>query len=138
MEVLARFKDKYHKVLIDHLPIVMPEYTKDHPLEALSIRPKEPKRYFNYLDEFQAVFDGAALGIYLAGWDSRWHSDNGFGTISKYSVFNASFFIIDWKIDAKGRRIPLLTYKDRQLPIVNLHITNKVKIGQFYSLYFEP
>lgn len=134
MEILAQFKNKYHKVFINHLPVLIPEYSGDHVLEALSIRSKETKYYSNYIDEFQAVFDGAALGIYLAGWDSRRHVDNGSGTISKYCIFNPSFFSIDWEIDHKGRRIPFLAYKNRQLPIINLHITNKARIREFYSL----
>jgi hypothetical protein len=133
METLADFKNAYCKVFIDHLPIVVPEYANDHLLEIEGVPSKEPECYSNLIDEFGVIFDGAAWGIYLAGWDPRWHPDIG-GTVSEYCVFKASFFNLDWKVDHKGRRIPLVSYKGKQIPIVNLHITNKSKIKSFYSL----
>lgn len=133
MEVLADFKNKYHKEFVDHLPIVFPEYANEHLLEVDGIPSIQPQCYSNHIDEFGVVFDGAAWGIYKAGWDARWHPDIG-GTISEFCVFNASFFGFEWKVDHKGRRTPLISYRDRQMPIVNLHITNKSKIQLFHSL----
>jgi hypothetical protein len=132
METLADFKERYHKIFIDHLPIIFSEYAEDYPLQVNSIPSKEPGCYSNYIDEFGVIFDGAAWGIYLAGWDSRWHSAIE-GTITPYCVFNASFLHLDWNVDNKGRRVPLITYKNKRLPVANLHITNKSKINYFKS-----
>lgn len=136
MDILALFKDRYHKILIDHLPIVASEYANDHTLVGLSIVSQEPDVYSNHIDDFNAIFDGAAWGIYLAGYDSRFFREKGFGTISDYCVFNPSFFSFTWKTDPKGRRIPMISYKGNQLPLINLHITNKSKIKRFSSLSF--
>lgn len=137
MDILAYFKDLYQKVLIDHLPIVVPEYAYDHELIGLSIKSKKPEEYSNNIEEFGVIFDGAAWGVYLAGFDSHYFPEKGFGTISEYCVFNPSFFNFSWKVDHKGRRIPMVSYKGHQLPLVNLHLTNKVKIKRFYSLSYN-
>lgn len=140
MEVLGVFKNQYHRVLIDYLPIVVPEYALDHPIKAKSQKnlSKEPECYSNHIDNFSVIFDGAALGIYVAGLDSRFHASRAKpGTISDQNIFNPSFFDILWEIDSKGRKIPTITYKGRKLPVVNLHITNKSVIEKFYSLYIE-
>ena len=136
METFAFFKDQYHKTLIDHLPIVLKEYSLDHPLQAKTRKEpsKEPACYSNHIDEFGVLFDAAAFGIYLAGWDSRYHEETGPGVISPHNIFNPSFFKIDWNIDSKGRKIPLINYQGKQIPIVNLHITNKSMINDFHSL----
>ncbi len=136
METFAFFKDQYHKTLIDHLPIVVKKYSLDHPLQAKTRKEpsKEPACYSNHIDEFGVLFDAAAFGIYLAGWDSRYHEATGPGHITPHNIFDPSFFKIDWIIDSKGRKIPLITYQGKQTPIVNLHITNKSMIKDFHSL----
>lgn len=136
METLALFKDQYHKKFIDHLPIVVSEYALLHPLKAQvkDQASKEPQCYSNHIDDFEAIFDGAAWGIYLAGWDSRFHLATGPGIISKYNVFDPSFFKIEWSVDSRGRKKPLAVYQGKKIPILNLHITNKSMIKHFHSL----
>lgn len=134
MDIIASFKDKYHQVFIDFLPITVPEYSKDYPLIGASIISKIPELYSNNVEEFGAIFDGAAFGIYLAGWNSRWHPNNGPGVISEYSVINPSLFTLNWEVDFKGRIVPFVFYKDKKIQIVNLHITNKSMIDQFLSV----
>ena len=133
MEILAEFKNRYHRVFIDFLPITIPSNGEnDHPFVGALMQTKTPELYSNNVEEFNAIFDGAAFGIYLAGWDPRWHPQ-GPGTISEYSVINPSAFALEWKVDDKGRKVPLVSYKTKQLPLINLHITNKGAIEQFIS-----
>ena len=133
METLADFKDRYHRVFIDFLPITVPaDGESDHPFVGALTQTKTPELYSNNIEEFNAIFDGAAFGIYLAGWDPRWHPQ-GPGTISEYSVINPSAFKLEWKVDDKGRRVPLIFYKNKQLPLINLHLTNKSAIETFLS-----
>ena len=90
MEILAEFKNRYHRVFIDFLPITIPSNGEnDHPFVGALMQTKTPELYSNNVEEFNAIFDGAAFGIYLAGWDPRWHPQ-GPGTISEYSVINPS------------------------------------------------
>lgn len=136
METLAIFKNQYLGQLIDYLPVVVPEYRLDHPLVSQTgVHTKKPELYSNHIDEFRAVFDGAALGIYLAGWDSRFHAKEKTqsGLIDNHSVFNPSFFKINWNIDDRGRKFPLISYRGKTVPIMNLHITNKSVIKNFLS-----
>ncbi len=143
METLARFKNQYHKVLIDYLPIVVPEYANDYLLcsydeqsKKLSKIPRQPELFSNHFEDFDSVFDAAALGVYLGGMDATFHADSEPGKIDIYCVFNPTYFTIDWQLDRQGRRIPFLTYKDRRVQINNLHITNKKKIPLFSSIPF--
>ncbi|HEY2810845.1 MAG TPA: hypothetical protein VGJ00_05610 [Rhabdochlamydiaceae bacterium] len=133
MDIIADFKDRYYRVFIDFLPITVSGDGKDNPFVGALIQSKTPELYSNNIEEFNAIFDGAAFGIYFAGRDPRWHRQ-GPGTISEYSVINPSAFALDWKMDDKGRRVPLVSHKNKQLPLVNLHITNKSMIDQFLSI----
>lgn len=131
MEVLARFKDKYFKGSIDFLPIITPDYFVHHGWDL--VKAKKTSYYSNHLDEFDSIFDGAALGVYLAGWDSRFHEECHPGEIDPHCVFNASLVDIIWGKDEKGRKVPYLQYLGRKWKINNLHITNKSKIRDFLS-----
>ena len=135
MATIAKFKDSNLNVYIDYLPVVPSQYIDDHKLELSKVS-KEFKLYSNHFEDFASVFDAAAFGVYLGGWDSYAHPETGEpGQISPHSNFNASYFDITWKIDGEGRRIPFITYKGKQTRINNLHITNKVRIPAFHSLY---
>lgn len=133
MEALANFKNLHQKIYIDYLPIVSPEYSRDHLLEVFSQASKEPEAFSNHIADFDAIFDGAAWGIYLAGWDSFYHAECYPGVITPYSVFNPSFFEFRWDVDLEGRRIPVVTYNNKSMRLCNLHITNKIKIKDFSS-----
>lgn len=135
METLARFKDQYHKIYIDHLPIVCREFAFDHALSAPLFREsKEVPSFSNHIEDFNAVFDAAAFGVYLAGWDAKFHAESNPGEISPNCVFNPSYFSIDWKRDEEGRRIPFVTYNGKTYRLNNLHITNKGHLPEFHSL----
>jgi hypothetical protein len=135
MHILSQFGHQHHKVWVDSLPILMPEYVIEHPLN-----PKlggEIAFFSNHIDQFGSIFDGSALGIYTAGWDSRYHPHWAAqpGQVEVHSIFNSSHFIYGWELDGEGRRIPFLMYEGKKWPINNLHLTNKSRIAEFHSLY---
>lgn len=137
MESFARFKDKHHKTLIDYLPIVVPEYAFDYPLQAIFEKNPtlNPKLFSTHLNDFDSIFDAASWGIFLGGRNSKYHRKNmGPGYVDPYCVFNPSYFSFEWKIDAEGRRVPFCAYNGKQIRINNLHITNKILIPTFSSV----
>ena len=121
----------YHGAWIDLLPIATMEYINDHePLRSPGGEvSKESKSYGKFVDDFQSLFDAAALGIFLGGDDPRYHETR-VGTINPNCVFNASYCQIDWELDGQGRRIPILVYKGKRTKINNLHMTNKTLIPE--------
>ena len=133
MESIAIFKSKYHKIWIDYLPIVLPEYAYDHPIEFAK-KSNSFEWFSNYFSEFGSVFDAAAFGVFLAGWDATFHAECNAGEITPHCVFNPSYFGFEWELDQEGRRIPFVSYNGKKMRINNLHITNKHKIGNFHSI----
>ncbi|HSW73302.1 MAG TPA: hypothetical protein VLG44_07865 [Chlamydiales bacterium] len=132
MERLGQFKNKYHKKYIDFLPIVMPEYSKDHKLvNRLGKKAKNPKLYSRYFTEFNSIFDAAALGQYLGGIDPQ-NDSLGPGFVNEACVFDASRFQYLWEVDEKGRKIPFLLFKDKKYRVNNLHIHSK-NLAEFVS-----
>lgn len=131
MEVLAKFKDNYRNVWIDFLPIIVPEYFLSHNYDAK--KAKDVTNYYNNLDQFDSIFDAAALGIYLAGWDSRYHAECHPGTVTSLCVFNSSHVKILWEVDCFSRKVPYMEYGGKKWKINNLHLTNKSRIYDFLS-----
>ncbi len=131
MEVLARFKNKYFGAAIDFLPIIPPDYFLDYEWDHSKTR--NPSDYSNHLFEFDSLFDGAALGVYQAGWDSRYHEECHQGEIDPHCVFNASHVKVLWEKDEKGRKVPYLLLNGLKWKVNNLHITNKSRIRDFLS-----
>lgn len=131
METLSRFKNKYQNVWIDFLPIIVPEYflSQDYNSKKVS----DIKNYYNNIDQFRSIFDAAALGIYLAGWDSRYHEECHPGEITPHCVFNASHVNILWEVDGQGRKVPYMEYRGEKWKINNLHLTNKSRLHDFLS-----
>lgn len=117
---------------IERLPIVMPNYAKDHPLiSAHEHRAEHPEMYFNHFDDFISIFDAAAIGQYLGGIDPI-HQHVGAGFINESCVFNPSYFQYEWIVDAQGRRVPVAIYKNEAYKINNLHVHCK-DLKSFYS-----
>jgi hypothetical protein len=133
MITLARFKDAYQGIWIDFLPIMIPEYVQNGDPALWKNKTTTPENYVRYFEDFQSVFDGAAFGIYLAGWNAKFHAECHPGEISPLCIFNASHFPIEWALDEEGRRVPFFKYEDRKIRINNLHITNKGMMPQFSS-----
>jgi len=126
MELLSQFKNAHFQTAMDYLPILMPAYAQDHPLESLSHhRTSTPERFSNHFDEFQSIFDAAALGQYLGGVDPIHTSQPTIGFVNESALFNVADFQFEWVLDNQGRAVPYALYKDQKYRINNLHIHSK-------------
>lgn len=126
MEIIAMFyHEKSSSGCIDTLPIIMPEYyAKFGFASKKGYRTKNPQWYYNNVDQFQGIFDGAAIGQYLGGIDPR----NGFsvpGFIDEFCLFNCSNLTFVWGIDQEQRRVPFAIFNEKKYKIHNLHIHSK-------------
>ncbi len=119
METLARFKDQHRGTWIDFLPITLPAYISTVDPAIFKGKAASPKDYTHHFDEFHSIFDAAAFGVYLAGWDAKQHAECHPGTVSPRCIFNASHFTVEWDLDAKGRRVPFAKYQDVKVRINN-------------------
>ena len=134
MEMIGKFDTIYHQIFIDHLPTVMPSYTAR---EGLRHAPADPAVYSNGYEEFQSVFDAAALGQYLGGIDPIPHAGNPYaarpGYESPLSVFDVAKLRLYWEVDEKGRRVPWMEFEGEKVRVNNLHIHSK-QLEKFASL----
>lgn len=85
--------------------------------------PKEA--YANY-NTYNSLFDAAAYGMYLFGWDPV-HTN---GIIKKYtksmgSSIDCTKYKFKWEYDNNDRNIPFIWNNDKWLKINNLHIHSK-------------
>lgn len=132
MEIFQEFKNLYHRLYIDHLPILIPEYCLDHKLKNdRNGTTNHPEYYTQYFGDFRSVFDAAAIGQYLGGISPR----NGPATpgfVNESCLFNPSFFSFKWKRDGEKRWVPFMGYKNLECPINNLHIHSK-NLERFFS-----
>lgn len=125
MRLLGIFKEENGFESIDHLPIIHKEYAKKYRLKnAIGIKVKDKRKYFQNIELFQSIFDGAALGQYLGGPDPK-NGPSKPGHIDTRTVFNASKLTFSWKEDLEGRKIPYATFKGATYRINNLHIHSK-------------
>lgn len=133
MEVLAWCKDKYGYEVIDHLPIIMNGYLKEHTLKTSSGKTtKYPEKFVQHADLFCAIFDAAAIGQYLGGIDPIHGKKPTIGFINESCLFNPSYLHFTWMRDAQGRKVPYAEYAGHTYRINNLHIHSK-NLKAFYS-----
>ncbi len=125
MQIIAQYRNEYSTEWIDHLPLIMPEYASEFPLESPHHHTTtHPERYSNHIDLFQAIFDAAAIGQFLGGIDPI-HANNQPGFINESCLFNPSYLDYEWILDEKGRKIPYVIFKSQRYKIINLHIHSK-------------
>lgn len=125
MEIIPHYKKKYGAHFVNHLPIIMPSYAQDRELTStLGYRASDPSVYSYRFNEFESIFDGAALGQYLGGIDPR-NGPSLPGFINESSVFNSSHFSYEWVHDTSNRKVPYMVYKGQKFRINNLHIHSK-------------
>lgn len=137
MTLLNQFKESYYKKFSDHLPILIPAYAKDRPLtNLLKKTAKNALPYSNHLEEFQVIFDGAAIGQFLGGIDPI-HGRSEPGFVNELTVFYTPYFTYIWKRDKNKRLVPFISYKGISYPIANLHVHSK-NLKSFYSLNKNP
>ncbi len=125
MQAIALFKKMHDANVIDHLPIVMPEYIDQYGLRStIGQTTSAPENYVRYIDEFNSIFDAAAWGQFLGGIDPRnGHSVPGF--INETCLFNPSKIECKWEMDAKERKVPYAYMGSKGYRINNLHIHSK-------------
>lgn len=119
MESLALLKKIEPPTVIDTLPIAMKKYPKNPQMASL-----RPDVFSNHLEEFQSIFDAAALGQFLGGIDPR-NGPSLAGFVNESCVFDPSRLEFIWEIDEEGRKIPYARYLDQTYRINNLHIHSK-------------
>ena len=126
MKIIAQYKNNFNKSAIGNLPIMTKEYIDDNqPLKnVLGNTTQTPLMYCNYIDQFDSIFDGAALGQYLGGIDPRGGNSKP-GFINERCLFNPSHFSYKWLLDSKNRKVPYIFYKNKKYRINNLHIHSK-------------
>lgn len=137
MELFSKFKNFYNNKYANHLPILIPSYSKDRPLfNLLKQKANSVQPYIRHLDKFQLIFDAAAIGQFFGGVDPV-HGKYNTGFINERCIFNPSYFNYEWKKDNENRWIPYISYGEKTYPIANLHIHCK-NLQKFYSLNDEP
>jgi hypothetical protein len=127
MQFLAAFRQRAQKEEIDHLPIIMQSYFHAHPgITKSGIKVQNPFVFANHQDDFQSVFDAAALGQYLGGTDARVRGKRpNFGFVNESCVFNPSLLFFHWLTDEKNRKVPYIEFKGKMCRINNLHMHSK-------------
>jgi hypothetical protein len=132
MEELALYRKTLSRNYIADLPLIMVEYeVKYHLINSLGQRPVEPSRYWNNINNFNSIFDGAALGQFLGGIDPR-NGPSVPGFINETTIFNPSKMKIEWHKDKQGRKTPFATCGASTYRINNLHIHSK-RLEEFRS-----
>lgn len=105
---VANFQNEM--ALLKSYMTAFPERMKGLPIAR---PPYVPSEYTNHWDEFQCVFDAAALGQYVGGVDPRNIPGNTEGFVNESCVFRADMAGIEWR---DGRPWAF------GIPVVNLHI----------------
>ncbi len=125
MTLLGAFHRTHGPATIDLLPIITPGYPE--PLGSrLGCRPVNPEIYSRHFDDFNSLFDAAAIGQYLGGIDpANSQSRETSGFINETSIFNPSLYEYRWSRDAQNRRVPVIIEQENIYKINNLHIHSK-------------
>jgi hypothetical protein len=126
MEVTAKFfHNKVHTKEVDSLPIIFPAYVETYGLTSQAgHKTLNQSRFYNHIDMFNSIFDGAALGQYLGGIDPR-NGPSSPGFINESCLFNPSLLNFEWRRDSDGRKVPYVLFKGKSYRINNLHIHSK-------------
>jgi|LakMenEpi03Aug12_release.lakeMendotaPanAssembly.Ray.scaffolds.fasta_scaffold384680_2 hypothetical protein len=115
--------------IVTNLPII-PSYVEQTKLiSTTGINYSGEINYSNFYEELQCVFDGAAIGQYIGGIDTRNNPRETEGFVNETTIFDVSKFNFFWK-NTKPY------FGDELIPIVNLHLHSKnLKKFLNYGLY---
>lgn len=133
MEIIGLFFQKRSELKdVNALPIIMPSYVESFGLHSkIGHRTIDPARYYNHIEEFRSIFDGAAIGQYLGG-TAPCHGPSVPGFINESCLFDPSLLSFEWKRDSRGRNVPFAVFNGEFFRINNLHIHSK-NLGNFLS-----
>jgi len=81
--------------------------------------------YNKNFSEFDGIFDGAAIGQYLGGIDSRNKSGNTIGFINETCVIKYNKYTFKWIVN-NNLYYPFIIIDGIEIPIYNLHIHSKL------------
>jgi len=123
MMILGHFRTRGF-ALIDHLPIVPPDYPDELRSTAGHVA-SDPSCYSRHFAEFHAVFDAAALGQFLGGIDVRNAPNATQGFVNESCVFDPRKVNVRMTTDDAGRRVPVIETPAGVCPVANLHIHSK-------------
>lgn len=132
MKVIGLFKRNNGQERIDYLPVIHKKYLTKHTLfgeQRFNLSNKYD--FCKNIDQFDAIFDAAAIGQYLGGIDPR-NGDSRPGFINESCLFDPSKIRFQWIRDKNGLWIPYAQYANELRKIVNLHIHSK-KLAPFSS-----
>ena len=115
--------------VVANLPILPSQVDQKHLVSTTGISYTGKIDYSNFYDELQCVFDGAAIGQYIGGIDTRSNPRETEGFVNETTIFDVSKFNFYWK-NTKPY------FGDELIPIVNLHLHSKnLKKFLNYGLY---
>jgi hypothetical protein len=123
MMLLGHFRTRGF-ALIDHLPIVPPDYPGALRSSAGHVA-ADPACYSRHFAELGTVFDAAALGQFLGGIDFRNAAHPTQGFVNESCVFDPRVVNVRMTTDDAGRRIPVVETPAGIAPVANLHIHSK-------------
>lgn len=121
MNTIGSYRKCNSVAYIASLPIAPANYLAHTPLQKPT---SNIQIFYNNIEHFNSIFDGAALGQYLGGIDPR-NGPSKAGFINQDCIFNAAAFSYLWMRDQQGRNIPYLEYHGKRYRINNLHIHSK-------------
>jgi hypothetical protein len=125
MHIIALYHKTFSRDYVDNLPLIMPEYLRDHALiNAENKTTQCPLDYCKNTDIFDSIFDGAAFGQYLGGIDPR-NGPSKPGFINETCLFNPSYVPIEWHRDEQNRNVPFARCNRALYRVNNLHIHSK-------------
>ena len=125
MALLAGFRATFGENVLGTLPII-PDGCPHIADERLGKDAQRAAVFWNHFNEFDAIFDAAAIGQYLGGVDPRNAGGaNTVGFINETCIFDPSCYRYGWQMDSLGRRIPFAMDQGRCYRLNNLHIHSK-------------
>jgi hypothetical protein len=110
--------------IIDHLPIVPPDYPGVL-RSAAGHTVADPACYSRNFDTLGFVFDAAALGQFLGGVDPRNSAGSTVGFVNESCVFDPRALRPRFVRDDLGRRLPVVETASGLHAVANLHIHSK-------------
>lgn len=76
-------------------------------------------------NQFNCIFDAAAIGQYLGGVDPRNQSGDTTGFINETCLIKYNNFTFNWIINENGLYQPFININGQSIQIINLHIHSK-------------
>lgn len=124
MQLLSKYRIE-HPEKIKPLPIINSEYHNNYKLQSQKYGIcQNPEIFFKEYDNFDSIFDAAAIGQYIGGCDPR-NKKNKEGFINETCIFSCENVKIEWEYDYERRMIPVMKIGNNKCIINNLHIHSK-------------